>query len=210
MIPCFVRLFIVGILFGEPRQRLFAERQIIEFVLENDAGVEQAVLDDVVTLDLLLVRERNLRQIIFTGVWIGSGGVRCQRVGCDLPTLSHCCSNGVGRFFPLPCVTVGRIEIDHCTVDALPVVDILTLSPLSLESDLALADGLRIIEVPQSLLSAGRRHRRLGGIVAVTLCALLLYCLLGFCLLSSPLLLTFFFLQSLDDTVDGLIALFLG
>ena len=92
----------------------------------------------------------------------------------------------------------------------MPIVDILTLSPLSLESGLALADGLRIIEVPQSLLSAGRRHRRLGGIVAVTLCALLLYGLFGLSLLGGPFFLTFFRLQSLDDAVDGLIALFLG
>ena len=40
------------------------------------------------------------------------------------------------------------IEADNGLVNALPVIDIITLAPLALEGGLSLTDGCRIIEIP--------------------------------------------------------------
>ena len=61
-----VHLFKVCILGGQTRQCFLAETQVVQFVLEDNARMEQAVLDKVVTLGQLLFGERNLGQIVFT------------------------------------------------------------------------------------------------------------------------------------------------
>ncbi len=100
-------------------------------------------------------------------------------------------------------------------IDALPVVDILALSPLLLERCLTLADSHRVVEVPLRILSVlhvgrivgplaaedvGRRH-----VVAPVTLHLFLRVLLSLPVALFLLLL----LQSFDSTVDGSVAVLL-
>ena len=68
VIPGFVHLGVVGIVVQEPQQVLLAQWQVGEFVFEDDACVEQPVLDDVVGGGLLFVGKGNLCQIVFAVV----------------------------------------------------------------------------------------------------------------------------------------------
>ena len=69
-------MLIVMIVVGEPHQMALAERQVVEFVLEDDTSMEEPVLYDAVAGSLLLVGERYLGQIVFAFV-----GIVCEAVG---------------------------------------------------------------------------------------------------------------------------------
>ena len=63
-------MLIVVVVARQTRQMFLAEGQIVEFILEDDAGMEEAVLDDIVAGGLLLIAEGNLCQIVFPSVGI--------------------------------------------------------------------------------------------------------------------------------------------
>ena len=106
----------------------------------------------------------------------------------------------------------GRIKVHHRTVGTSPVVNVLTPAPLLLEALLTLAHSLRVIEIPQSGLSAARNggsgDLSVRGPVAIP----------GFFLLHSLLslqlfLLAFLLLFLLDEVfyhlINNLVTLFL-
>ena len=70
MIVSLCHLFKVRIAADESHQLLLAKRQVVELVLEDYARVVKSVGDDGVALSHLLLRERNLRQIILALVRI--------------------------------------------------------------------------------------------------------------------------------------------
>ena len=162
VVPALVVLHIVGILGSQSRQCLLTEPEIVEFVLEDDARMEEAVLDQVVAGSPLLVREGYLRQVVFALMGVEGGTVGCclllygGAVGCLSIRVYQ---GGVARRLRL---AVGLLEADHRLVQALPVVLVLALAPQSLEGLLTLADRLRIIEIPQSGVGRGTGHRRRG------------------------------------------------
>ena len=47
---------------------LFAERKVIELILENHSGIVQSVLYDKVACQLLIFAERYLREVVFAFV----------------------------------------------------------------------------------------------------------------------------------------------
>ena len=169
----------------------------------------QSVHDDKVGGFHLLVGERYVFQIVFTlvGVVLCAVGNLCQRV-------LH--GNGfeerVALFVGEHLVFSSRGH--HGLVNALPVVNVLTLSPLALERLLTLAHGHRIIEIPGATLVAHGRLRLVlrRPVIVVTVAhgTLTGQLVLGFSLGLTVAFLFLFLLQRLDDTVDGLVALFLG
>ena len=86
MIPRLVQMLKVRIVACQPQELFFAEAQVFEFVLEDDARVQQPVLDDVVAGGLHLVGGRYLRQVVLAVVWVVGEGVfwdGVHRKGCD-------------------------------------------------------------------------------------------------------------------------------
>ena len=85
MIPRIVELLVLGIVLRQTQQLLLAEFQIVEFVLENDARLQEGFLYDGVARGLLIVCERNLRQIELAVMRIvGEGVCGC----CSLRTVA--------------------------------------------------------------------------------------------------------------------------
>ena len=158
VIPRLVITLVFRVLAGQSCKGLLAQRQVVELVLEDDAGVEQTFLDDIVALGHLFLSKRNLCQVVLAvmrvegcavGLFCGNAVACCT---CFASTTGFRCRH-VGLLQTVAILLAGdagRIHIHHRSVNALPVVRILTLAPLSLESLLTLADGLRIIEVPLS------------------------------------------------------------
>ena len=147
-----VHLLVRRILVGEPAQRLLAQRQVVELILENDAAMMQSVHDDEVGGFHLLVGERYVFQIVFTlvGVVLCAVGNLCQRV-LHGSRLEERVALFIGEHFVL------SSRGHHGLVDALPVVNVLTLSPLALERLLTLTHSHRIIEIPGAALVAHSR-----------------------------------------------------
>ena len=134
----------------QTRECLLAERQVVELVLEDDARVVESVLNDEVAGCYLLLGERNLCEVVFAlvRVVLCAVGHLFQRVLCRFDT-----SDGVEGF--LREVFAGARATHTChngLVHALPVVDVLALTPLPLESLLTLLHGHRVVEVPLALL----------------------------------------------------------
>ena len=82
MVVHLVHLLEVGVGEGEPVELLFAQAQVVEFVFEDDARVEQSVGNGGMALCFLLFGERYLCQIVFSlvGVVLGTVG-RCRGQG---------------------------------------------------------------------------------------------------------------------------------
>ena len=132
----------------ESCELLFAERQIVELVLEDDARIVESILNDQVACGHLLFGKWYLCQIVFTLVRV----VLCAVVDLFERVLKGLLlGNGVQcllrKFF------AGSAHSCYDSlVGALPVIDILTLAPLLFESLLTLLHGQRIVEVPLALL----------------------------------------------------------
>ena len=196
-----------GVAVGEPSQLPLAEVEHVELVFEDDAAVVEAVHDDEVAGFYLFVGEGDLCQVVFALV-----GVVLRAVGDLLERVFH-----LGGTRQRVAHLVGELFGSHRAgndglVGTPPVVDVLTLSPQSLESLLALGDGRRIVEIPRSLLRLLRGSGR-PTVVLLTSSAtvlLFLHLLLGLSLLLAALLLFLFLDEFLDDAVDGSIALGLG
>ena len=167
--------------------------------------MEQAVHDDGVAGGHLLLGEGYLRHVILT------------LVGVVLCAVHHLLQRVLGSLNPVERIAlrIGKIGQrihaqsgnDGC-VDALPVVYILALAPLALEELLALLYRHGVIEVP---LAVGLL---VGGVVGVS-CVLVpvangvvsLLGLLGVGLRRFVLFLFLLLFQSLDNAVDGFVAL---
>ena len=126
---------------------------------------------------------------------VGSGG---NAVGALFRVLSFCMLSLFSCFGGFWC------QVHHGAVDTLPVIHILSLAPLLLEHLFSLVHCHGVVEVPHSLFAYSLCGRTCCSLVHPiahgTLCLLsschfsLLFC--AFCLL-------FFFLQVVDDAVDG-------
>ena len=184
---------------------LFAERQMVEFILENDARMIESVLNDEVAGRDLFFGERNLRQIVFAFVRVVLRTVfhLFQRVLNSLLT-----GNRVEHFlrhFPLVDST------HHRLIGALPVIDILALAPQPFKTLLALLHGQRIVKIPFSALLLGvGRGLLVVGLVAISHRAVALHLLGSVGLVLLAFLLFFLLFQGFDDAVDGGIAVFLA
>ena len=208
MVEHIVHLLVGRILVGKPAQGLLAQLQIVELVLEDDTAVMEAVHDDEIGGCHLLFGERDILQIILSlvGIVLGAVGYLCQRVldGCRP-------EERVALFVGEHFIFAGKTN--NGLVDALPVVNVLTLAPKSLESLFSLAHSHWVIEVPCAALVTRRRLgciRRLTGIVAVSHGSLTGQLTLGIGFGLAFALFFLFLLQGFDDTVDGLVALFFG
>ena len=76
MVECLVIVLVVGECRGEARQQLLTLPQVVQFVLEDDAAMEQPVHQEAVAGCQLLFRERNLGKVVLTLVGVLSRRVR--------------------------------------------------------------------------------------------------------------------------------------
>ena len=97
----------------------------------------------------------------------------------------------------------------HRLVDALPVVDVLALAPLFLESLLTLIDGHHVVEIPLPVFLLVLLLHGEVLLCAVALCPVFLHHLFSLGLLLLALLLLLFLDEFLDDAVDSGIAVLL-
>ena len=199
MIVDICHLLILGILGEQPVELLLAQRQVVEFVLEDDTAVEESVHDDGIAGRNLLFGEGNLLEIVFTLV-----GVVLGRVLDVLQRVADGLGGGDGVLLLLREFLL--VEAGHDgLVHALPVVHILPFAPQALELRLALAHRQGIVEIPRAALLVLRWGIDLVSVLVVVLkprVAILLR--VGLCLFVALLLL--FFLQGLYHAVDGGIA----
>ena len=70
VIPRLVQMFVFIVVIRQSSQMTFAERQVVEFVFEDDACMEECVLNECMTSRFLFLCERYLGEIIspFVGV----------------------------------------------------------------------------------------------------------------------------------------------
>ena len=208
MIPGVGHLLVVGIVLRQSQQVLLREVQVVEFILEDDARLEQRLLDDGVAGLLLLVGEGDLGQIVLSVVRVvsqavglgGLGGIRGFRIVRGLWIIRILCAFCL---FLILCALWGiPAEIHHRLVEALPVVGILAPAPQSLEGGLSLVDGRGIIEVPLPV-AAGRGGCRGCRLIAVAHGGVFLLHLLGGLLQFGVAGFLLFLFQFGDDAVDG-------
>ena len=124
MIIYIVHVLVLRILVGHATQMLFAEIQVVQLVFEYYPCMVQTIHDDEVTFTNLVFRKRNLCEIIFPSVRV----VLCA-VAHILQRVFYCFGSHdrVALF-------VGHLAniieaAYHSLVAALPVVNILALSP---------------------------------------------------------------------------------
>ena len=169
MIEHIVHLLIRRILVGESSQLPFTKRKIVQLIFEDDTAMMQTIHNNKVGSLYLLLGERDILQIVFpfVGVVLCAVGNLFQRVfnGGGL-------SDGVALFIgPL---FYGRGTGHHRLVDALPVVHVLTLSPLLLESLFTLIHGHGIIEIPCGISCSHLRGcLSVLGVIGITHASLL-------------------------------------
>src|SRR5574344_248784 len=135
-------LFVIRIIVYQSCQTLLAKIQIIQFILENNARIVKSVFDDSVTGFYLFVCKRYLCQIILTFVWIVDSTVNGIVLDGIIIRVCHC------RTVRVVGAVVCPVNFNHSLVYSLPVVYIISLSPLLLERSLALDDGRLVVEVP--------------------------------------------------------------
>ena len=75
MVPRLGVILVVGVIGSQSAQIAFADAQALHLILQDDACMEQTILDDIVTDGLLLIGEWDLRQVIFTVVRIKGGTI---------------------------------------------------------------------------------------------------------------------------------------
>ena len=182
----------------EPREVFLAQFQEVEFVLENDPGVEQSVLYDKVAGLHLLLGERYLREVVLPFVRVVLRAVQAV-VYRVLHSLRR-------RYrVALPVGELRHVVLrHHRAVHALPVVNVLAPPPQFLERRLSLVHRHLVVEIPLAVLHLLLLLRVLVHVPTVSLVGslLLLRLLLG---LREPFLLLLL-LQGLYHPVDGSIA----
>ena len=151
VIPGFIAMFIVRIVVCQSAQVSFTQLQVVHLILQDDACLEQGFLDNLVTDFFLFVSKGYLCQIELTFMWICS-------------CLEGCAVDRLGIFwilknflFLLSLRLLSVLQSYHRLIAALPVVSILTLTPLTLESCLSLTNGCWIIKVPLSVTCSWHR-----------------------------------------------------
>ena len=181
------------------------EFQVREFVLEDDASVEESVLDDIVRGGHLVFCKRYLRQVVLTVM-----GVVGQRVGSSIlsrntvstETVSGQAGQAVEAFlaFRVGC------QVDHRLVQSAPVVHILTASPLAFEGLLTLVYCRGVIEVPLSvtLLRRVGGSRLSGCVTVITGSTAFLECLFHFLLQGFVALFFLLLLKGINHAVNSL------
>ena len=75
MIPGIIEFLELGIVLRQAQQLFLAEFQVVEFVFEDDARLQQSLLNDGVARGLLFVSEGNLSQIKFAVMGVVGEGV---------------------------------------------------------------------------------------------------------------------------------------
>ena len=153
----------LGILCHKPRKGLLASWQVVQFVLEDDTGMQQSVFDNLVAGSHLFLGEWYLRQVVFTLVRVVDGRVHLL---LKLGLLFLHLGNGVllllcqlRQFLCRACSRHYRLIV------SLPVVHVLTLAPQPLEGLLTLRHRLLTVEVPYRGARLLCRCGRGGGLV---------------------------------------------
>ena len=142
MVPRLRVVLVVGVIGSQSAQVSLADVQALHLILQDDTGMEQPILDDIVTGGLLLIGEWYLRQIVGTVVRIESGAINGgnNAIANSFSGLIGCCYTVVSR--------IARRHAHHGLVTAAPVVNILSAAPFALEGSLTLTHSRGVIEVP--------------------------------------------------------------
>ena len=182
MIPHFVKILEIGVVVNQTYQVFLTESQrslAVKFVLEDDTSMEQSVLDDIVCSGFLGRRKRDLRQIVGALMWVvGVGGCCISKALQPVVSPKEVCAVRIKADGIVLLIHISNNRL----VEALPVVFILTFSPLPLKRCFALGDGDRIIEIPFAIALLDLRCRWLLRGVWVCVVLLLLYLFVFFCL----------------------------
>ena len=204
-----VQVLVVGIVVRQSCQVLLTQRQVAQFVLEDHTRMEQTILDDIVRNCFLLIGKGNLRQIVLTlvGIVFWFQVVLVCLVLFLLSLLRSLGFQTIGGLCHTFCRFLLSWHTHHGLVHTLPVILILTPTPLALEQHLSLIHSLRIIEVPLAVALLLLHHRSLRLVT----CSLPLSLRVGLPLHLFHLLLQhgvallfLFLLQGLNHLVDSL------
>ena len=145
MIESIIHMLIARVVVGESAQRLLAERQVVELILEDDATIVETIHDNQVAGLLGFRRKRYILEIVFPLVRVIFGVLHHLVDGVLTRLLSlHLRALLIGNLTAVTVVHSG----DHRLIVALPVVDILALTPELLELLLTLRDSYRTVEIP--------------------------------------------------------------
>ena len=154
LIESVLALWAVGIVVAKSLEGGCGQGEILQFVFFDDAGIVEAVADNIVGSGLGLVREGNLLEIVgaLVGV-VGQGIFGCGGNGGGV-ALEGILEGGEGVFgrIVIALVVCGRGQ--HGFVGAPPVVLVLAASPLAEEVLFALLHEWCVVEVPILLLLA--------------------------------------------------------
>ena len=212
MIVGILQMLIVRIMIHQSAEGFFAEREVIQLILEDDARMIESVFQELVAFCQLLWRERNLGEVVLPLVRIvhGTVGNLLERIFLG-SHIGERISHLVGHFLGSLC------RCNHRLVDTLPVIHIFSFAPEFLELRLTLAHCHRRIEVPLTLVHAVHAVHGIVGVGIILLfivigkvaaiSALLVSGCIFFCLF--VLLFLFLLFQSSNHTVDGCVAVFL-
>ena len=140
-----IEMFVCNVLLHQSLQHAFAFVQIIEFIFQDDAGMQQSVVQNLIAFRHLLFGERNLSEIV---------GTLMRIFFCTQVLLLF-----LFKVFLL-CLVEERIALfishffyafgigNYGLVAPLPVVDILSLAPETLKLLFALGYGRLGIKIP--------------------------------------------------------------
>ena len=188
---------------GDTSESLFAQWQIVEFVLEYYTGVVEAVHYYKIAGLYLFLCERYLFEIVLSFVWIvlRAVGYQFERIGYGFGLCY-----GVELFFGhLQLFAKGHDGLVH----ALPVVHVFSLSPFLLEFGFTLIHCHLVVEVPHRIFVCLSGSLLIVVVYVVHSASVLRYYLLRFLLSQLVLFFLFLFLQSFYHAVDGFVTLFL-
>ena len=140
---------------------LLAEIQIIELILKDNAGIIQSFFYHLMGSSLRFVRKWYLRQIILS--FMGIINSRIQTFLFLLLSFFYSCYR-IALLISHSLKTVCLKNIFHNSlIIALPVINIFSLTPQTLEALLSLQYCLRIIEVPSCRTAPIHIHNRHSG-----------------------------------------------
>ena len=124
MIVGILQMLIVRIMIHQSAEGFFAEREVIQLILEDDARMIESVFQELVAFCQLLWRERNLGEVVLPLVRIvhGTVGNLLERIFLG-SHIGERISHLVGHLLGALC------RCNHRLVDTLPVIHILSLAP---------------------------------------------------------------------------------
>ena len=208
MIVQLILWFKFRIVIHESVELLLTESQIIELILKDDTRMIQAVFYHLMSSSLRFVRERYLRQIVLSLMWIINS--RIQTLFFLLLCFFYS-SKGVALLIShhFETVCLKNILYNSLVVSS-PVINIFTFTPQALECLLSLQYCLRVIEIPCCRTTLVHdRHRGSSILVKVTVVGIFLLQLrnrlFGFQSLLLFLLLPQFRYHPVDSSISSIL-----